>query len=242
MRSIILVILSFLMLICCKKSNERRCVKSSGKNQSNTINDIDVSSIEVNDNISLILVNDSLNQLEIIGGEHLLEYISNEIFDHKLTLSNNNKCNFLRKKDSITVIYHFTHLDTLLINGFGNIYSEDTIKNDIYIYAEESFSSIDLTFDNQNTTIIGQIGSIEAVLHGSCSNLYMYSNGAGKMDARDLFCKNAHGHSQSLGDFYLNAIEYLNIELRSAGNFYIYNSENAILNITKEGIGEILYE
>ncbi len=242
MRSIILVILSLLMLMSCKKSNERRCVKSSGKNQSTTINDIDVTSIEVNDNILLILVNDSLNKIELNGGENLIEFIKYDFIGGKLSFFNTNKCNFLRKEDAITVVYHYTTLDSLFINGFGNIYSEDTIKNDIYIYAEESFSSIDLTFDNQNTTIIGQIGSIETVLHGRCSNLYMYSNGAGKMDARDLFCKNAHGHSQSLGDFYLNASEYLNIELRSAGNFFVFNAENAVQNILNEGSGEIIFQ
>lgn len=242
MRSLIVIILSLSLLMSCKKSNERRCVKSSGNISAIVLEDISATQINMNDNISLTLVNDSLNQIEIKGGENLLSFITHEILGSQIIFNNTNKCNFLRNEDKIAIIYHYTHLDSIFLNGFGNLNNLDTIKHDIYIYTEESFSDIALAFNNNNTTLIAQVGSVETLLSGKCDNLYLYSNGAGKMDARDLECKYAHGHSQGLGDFFINAKDYLNIELRSAGNFYVYNAENAIQNIVQEGSGQIIFQ
>lgn len=239
MKVIIYILLLFLAFTSCKKSTERKCIKSSGVESTIVLDNITANNIVLSDNISLILVPDSMNKVELIGGENLLSFINVFQDNKKLLISNENKCNFLRKEDKIEVVYHFSSLDSLFLNGFGDVENRDTIYDDLYIECEESFSTIDLVLNNNKTILIGQVGGIEATFAGFSDDLYMYNSGAGKLNASKLITKKAHGHSQGLGDLFLNATEQLIVELRSRGDFYIYTTPNTDINITKEGDGRV---
>lgn len=226
----------------CKPIDERRCFKKTGDIISIIHANRNAHKVVMNDDIALTLVQDSLDYIEIIGGENMLPFVEMSSANGVITFNNNNRCNFTRKLEPITVIYHCTTVDSILLNGYGKLSNVGTYKSDLYIATEESFSSIEMNLDNEYTTIVGQVGSIDAVLTGKCNHLYMYSNGSGFMDASQLNCLSSHGHSQGIGDFYLSASQLIIAELRSKGNFILTNSQSATKEISDEGEGTILYK
>jgi hypothetical protein len=194
------------------------------------------------DDVALTLVHDSLNYIEVVGGENIIPFMEISSENGVITFENNNRCNFTRIKEDLSVYYHCTNVDSIQLNGFGKLSNLSKYKGDLYIESYESFSSIELDLENENTSIIGQVGSIDCKLTGVCSNLYMYSNGSGFMDASQLYCKTSHGHSQGIGDFSLRASELINIELKSRGNFMVFGSSSATKQIIIEGEGKVIYK
>ncbi len=226
----------------CKPANERRCLKQNGNLISKTIFDIDASKVILYDDIALVLVEDSMNYIEIKGPENIVPFVDITIDNSVLTLENKNICNFTRNKKELSVYYHCTNVDSIQLNGFGDLSNLGEYSKNLFIGSYESFSSIKLNLNNEFTNITAQVGSIDAKLTGKCSNLYMYSNGSGFMDASEIECVHSHGHSQGIGDFYLRATNEIGIELRNRGNFYVYESENATKSIVDEGEGEVLFK
>ncbi len=242
MRIIYYILLIVTVFASCKPSSERRCAKKTGDITTLIIPNVTAANVTLNDDIGMTIVQDSLNYIELVGGENMLPFIEFSKEGNSIVFQNRNRCNFTRVYEPLIAIYHCTQIDTLLLYGFGGVENQNEYNSDIHIASYESFSSIVLKLNNTNTSIDGQLGSIDATLSGNCDHLYMYANGSGFMDASRLNCKTAHGHSQGIGDFYLNASEEVRVELRSRGDFYITKQASANNYITDEGEGNVFIE
>ena len=235
---IIITILFF--FASCAKPEKRPCWKSNGKIISIT-NEWSQAhhTLEIKEDINLILINDSLNYLTIEGPENLIEFIDISSSNEKITISNNNRCDFLREPQPINVYYHYKVLRNIELLGYGTLSNHNTIQHNININAFESLSNIELKLMNDTTIFTLMKGAVGVSLNGSSNYLYGYSSGYGPFKADSLICNTAHGHSTGLGDFYLNATESLIIELRSMGDFYYFGNP-IITNFIQTGTGKII--
>jgi len=231
---------TLLLLNSCSKPNERPCWKSNGNTISITqaLNQT-IDSIELKDNVNLILINDSLNFFTIEGPENLVEFIKISSSNNKTTISNSNRCDFLRTPLPINVYYHYSVLNNIELSGYGTLSNHGLIQHNININAFEALSNIVLELQNDTTILTLMKGSIDVSLKGASNYLYGYTSGYGPFKADSLLCSTAHGHSTGLGDFYLNATSSLIIELRSMGDFYYYGNP-IITNFTQTGTGKII--
>lgn len=239
MKVVLYISLITFLLNACKPMNERRCAKKTGDITTTLLPNINAHKVILYDDIALTLVQDSLNYVEIVGGENIIPFVDVKIENETIEFKNSNRCNFTRKLEPLTAYYHCTNVDSVFLYGYGDLSNDGVYKNNLYIGSYESFSSIVLNLDNDKTEISGQVGSIDAKLSGKCNYLFMYSNGSGFMDASNLECKTSHGHSQGIGDFTLFATEEIIVELRSRGDFYLKHPDNVNKQITDEGEGNI---
>jgi hypothetical protein len=236
-----LFFLFFGIALGCKKPSERKCLKSSGNEVERNVNETHFiqPNVVVSDNISLLLINDSLNFITIKGAENLLNFIEFKVVSDTLKISDLNKCSFVRKhKDAFSIEYHYTDISSIFLLGYGALTNKDTLKHNVLVIATNSFSSIDLTVDNDDTHISIPLGNVPVNLKGRTENFFAYSSGHSQVRAENLYATKAHGHSRGIADFHIRASEFVNVELYLKGNFYIYG--NPIdKKYSVEGIGEI---
>lgn len=107
-----------LALIACKKSENRQCVKSAG-DDTELVHYVDsFNQLDIGPNMKVILVQDTVEKVIVRGGENLVNFIQFDVTDQKMTVVNENKCNFLRSyKHVIEVEIHLINLINVLFKG-----------------------------------------------------------------------------------------------------------------------------
>lgn len=115
---IFLVILLGLSFVACKKSEDRRCVKTAG-DDAELVHFVDsFDKLDIGPRIKVILVQDSVEKVIVRGGANLVNFIQLDVADGKLTIINDNTCNFLRSyKHEIEVEIHLINLVNVLFKG-----------------------------------------------------------------------------------------------------------------------------
>ena len=239
MRLITYIIL-LTIIFGCKKPNERSCWKSNGEvSYINTNITTTNNKITVFDDLNLILINDSLNEIIIEGPKNLIKLIKIDQKNHQITIKNNNRCDFLRKDMEINIHYHYKQLDTIILKGYGNVNNNGKINHSIFINAKDALCSINLKLNNDSNKIIIQNGSTDINLSGNCSYFYFYNEGFGPLKAFELEAKKTHIHSNSISNSEINVTEQLNAEIRNNGNIY-YKGTPAIIQTTISGNGRLI--
>lgn len=240
MKKLPFIILIILIINSCKKPSNRDCWKSNGEIISKKTEWNQMSKkIQINDDIDILLINDSTDKIIIEGPNNLINHI--EVTDEygKIIFRNNNRCDFLRKPLPIKIMYHYTSLNLVELHGYGSLTNYDTIYHNLNISALKALSKINLCVNNDSTIFINESGSTNLNISGKCNYFYAFSNGMAPLQAIDLECEKAHGHSSALGEFYINASHTLIIELRSSGNVY-YKGDPIQTSFINNGQGEII--
>mgnify|MGYP001165354391 CR=1 FL=1 len=234
-------LLIFLVLfISCNKDHERACWKSNGEISTYTIEHPPlVNKLTISDDIDVILINDSLNFSEIEGPENLIRFIDISEQNNKITISNHNKCDFLRSKKNISVYFHYEQIQEITLEGYGSISNLGAIQQSLIINANNVLSSLNLNLNNDSTSVYLSSGSTDVNLQGSCSNLYIYNSGLAPVKALALQTLKTHVHSNTISKIEVHATESLNVEIRNEGNVY-YTGSPTNINLTITGNGEAI--
>ena len=100
---IIPALLSVMIYSGCGKSGN--CLTSTGKiiQEVRSVGAFD--SIDVRDNVNVILIMDSVNKVVVESGKNIISGITTDVADHQLTIQNLNKCNWLRSYDKPLNVY-----------------------------------------------------------------------------------------------------------------------------------------
>jgi hypothetical protein len=118
LNGIILIVFApiVLLLTRCAK-DEGICTGSTGKVISQERTALPFHSVEVYDNINLVLTQEtSLTGITVEAGENLIEGITTKIDSGKLVIRNVNSCNWLRSFEvPVNVYLKFTLLDTIIV-------------------------------------------------------------------------------------------------------------------------------
>lgn len=119
----------------CKKAENRTCFKSTGKEKTISISLPYFNKLWLNPHLEYVLIQDSTDRLVITGGENLVNLVEWNIdSDYVLTITNGNKCNFLRKLDKkIRVEIHFTNVYNLHFEGTEPLTNVDTLDMPYFV-------------------------------------------------------------------------------------------------------------
>lgn len=118
MRGLVIFAIGLMTLSACKKSENRRCVKTAGED-TELVHEVDsFSKLDIGPNIKVVLVQDTVEQVIVRGGKNLVNFIQLDVTDGKLTIVNDNKCNFLRSyKHVVEVEIHLINVINVLFKG-----------------------------------------------------------------------------------------------------------------------------
>jgi len=133
MKNTLLFLFAVSALVSCRKPENRICFKSNGPEKTIEVSVDAFNRLFLNPHVAYVLVQDSLNKLEITGGENLVNHIAYEVKDGLLEIKNKNKCAFLRKSKELVVTIHFTELINVHYEGSVYLKSVGTIKSDYFV-------------------------------------------------------------------------------------------------------------
>lgn len=238
---ITLIIITFVTIhFSCGK--ESSCFKSSGEDITEMRNITNnVTSIILEDNIDLIISQDSVASLKIYGGSNLLPYINTEISGNELKIASDNKCSFLRNyKRELIAYISLPAIAQIEVRGQGNVTSSEQLYySDFSLETRNATGSINLNLNVNNLSIKQHTGPADFTLTGSANVAYYYTGGNGWMHFNSLIANQVHVNNSGSGDVLVNATNNLYVELLSSGNINYYGSPNLVV-LSNTGSGKII--
>ncbi len=235
--------LLFLQIMSCKKPENRSCWKGTGKVVTKNIPLASFQTLELHQRLNIVLVQDSLEFLEIEAGENLQNFIDWSIVNGKLEIWNQNKCAYLRyKTGDVKVTIHFKSLAKLIYWGSELLVSSDTIQADyLYIMMNDGAGDLDLRVHANTINVLNPHGFSNISIGGTCGFLRLDMDGYGTFDARQMLVSDSISVMYaSNGISYLRANQLkLKAELSSSGDIWYYGIPAAIHKI-RYGSGDLI--
>lgn len=228
----------------CKK--ESACWHSYGKESVTPIRvdleNFDSFLLDGND-VFINLISDSVNYIEIIGGENSSRHINYKIENNKLIITNNNKCDWLRNRDNrLKINLHFKKLIDIKNAGDGSINSPEAITFDSVFIHQNGTGNINLAINaNRIWLDMYVIGDIN--LNGNCETLIATIASFGNLKAKDLKANDIDVKTIHEGDAHVNPQKSLKAVCEEIGDIYYYNKvDNPIITESEEGKVEFIEE
>jgi hypothetical protein len=220
---IVTVCFLHMLVTSCKKENMGDCTKSSGKltTEYRSIDTFD--ELELDDNINLLLVKDTLNHVTIEAGSNLMALIRTDIKGNKLSLKNDNRCNWVRDFNlpvNIT-LYCSGWPATITYRGSGNLVSKDTLEGNSFVLdIWAGTGTVDLKVDVTTITCASHTGSADVFLSGKTGVSYIWSAGTGYIRAGNLESGFTFIGSKSSADCNVKTSKEIQARIFGSGNVY----------------------
>ncbi|MFA7273524.1 MAG: DUF2807 domain-containing protein [Crocinitomicaceae bacterium] len=238
------LLILFLAFTACKKPADRTCWKFTGKDSEKLVNLYGYfSELEINTYLAIDLIQDSLNYLKISGGENVINEVKVELIDGKLTLTNTNKCKFLRSpKHKIKVEVHFSQLDKVIFLGSENINSVGKIvQSNFNLEVRESSGTVNLELQVDDCQLDIEPCFADYTIRGTAKTARFSVKGSGYCNTTNFVVSDKIVCvSRSSSDLYINgATHYLKCETTDLGNVY-YLGTPAEIKWNDYGKGKLL--
>ncbi len=243
MRSFIIFSILLIVVVSCKKPEDRKCWKSAGEESSLSIDLPDFKKVWLGPQLNFIIVQDTVCRAVVKGGKNLLNFVSFEMVDGEMRIANHNKCSFLRSyKKELTVELHIREIEHLQFEGTKPLTCQNKIVQDymsIVIRDGAGKVNIDIDCINLNFLITHGWGNFD--LKGNLSYLKLESFGSGFGSTYDLnITDSVHVVSSSSNDLKINAEGViLRAQTKSIGDIY-YRGQPSLLEFNQYGDGELI--
>lgn len=235
----VIILVVFILLSGCEKGPD--CFKQPGKvvRDEREINDIH--RLNVEDNINLILVRDSLDVLVVETGENLVKNVISERKGDTLHIYNDNTCNWLKGYGyQINVTVHFSNIDWLLYKGSGDIKTIDTLVLDkFWIGMMKSSGTVDMTININSLAFANSTGTADFKIRGKCSKLRARNDAYGFIDLSRLNAENVLFHQNGTHLAKIKAIHKLEGAVEYTGDLMYFGSPS-VINVSVEGSGHLI--
>lgn len=229
------------LLSNCGKDNMFDCFKSTGKIVIEDRPASEFYGIILNNNLDLYLTQGSGFSISVEAGKHLQKGIKTEIRDRVLTISNENRCNWVRSYEKPMKVYvSFTDLDSLEYKASGNVYSLNTLVSDsIKLVVKEGGGSIDLHIQTWKSVFQIDEGTVDLTVHGTSNVNYISSNAYGPVDCLDLNTVFTYMNSSSTNNCYVNTSSVLDVTIENVGDVYYMGNPDSVY-FTQHSSGKLI--
>lgn len=219
-------------LAACGAGHEADCLKSNGAvtTQRRAV-DRRVRTVQVFDNVDLIIVPDTATYAEVRAGEHVIDGLTLTYQDPRtLLLHNTNSCNWARSYDTpYEVRLHVARLTDVRQQGYGTIstasrWAQDTLF--VHLLADGDIK-LDVTSQYLHTDMY-ELGDL--TLTGTAETFQPLVGGVGFLFAGGLQARYCYFQTTraSLGDAHLRATQNLGGTVAGKGTVYYAGSPSLI--------------
>ena len=238
----ILFALAILLHLSCKKENLCDCLKGTGEIVTEERVLTDFNKIYIEDDINLVLQEDTQNFLNVEAGENLIKLIKTEIKDSCLYLRNDNKCNWMRSfKNKVNVSLHYKKLEYITyFKASGNVSNNGTLHSSFLQVDDYNGSGkITLNVDVQTSHYSLHTGPADIFISGNTDIAYLYSAGNGVADLRNMTAGGMYMNNKSTNSCYVNATNTLEVEIGYIGDVY-YTGDPPNVKLVTTGSGKLI--
>lgn len=195
-------------------------------------------SIELYNNVNLVLIPGLQQELRIEGGKNLLDAIKTEVSDSTLTIKSTLKCNWVRNYDrEITVYATVAALRHIRYESSGDINCSGPLQADsLKVSVWGGGGSINMDVNVQKLTLEMHYGTADFSCKGRSLITTIFSNSYGPFYCRDLVSNILYIRHNGTQHCYVHALHILEVEISSVGNIYYYGDPYQMKsNITGSG-------
>ena len=227
-------------IISCSKSSD--CFTSTGKVIRQTRNIPDFDSIVAEQNVDIILTQDTLNSVVVEAGEKIINGITTTFQNGHLIITNTNTCNWVRSYDSpLNVYLHMKNLKNIWYLSAGNITSTNTMySNSFTLEVWGGCGSINLSLYVGLDFIYEHMGTADITIKGNAISSSIVSGDFGLLQLKDLQSDYCYVSNTGSNDCYINVKKYLDASIGSIGNiYYTGNPDTVYSHIT--GTGQLIH-
>lgn len=244
------LIYTFLIIVAvsCNSENAIDCFQTAGTMIQEEFNVGDFEKILVHKKVAVILKQGPNYKVVVETGENLLPEISVDVTNNKLTIRNNNNCNFVRAY-GITKVYVTAPNITEIRNASEQTLSSDGVLTypSLYIVSVGDKSKylavgdIDLHVENE-TVKIWSNGVANLFFKGSTNNLDInFSNGDTRFEGQNLIAKNVNVTQVSSNDMLVFPTERLTGSIHSTGSVISYNIP-PLVDVDVQSQGQLIFK
>lgn len=198
-------------------------IKSTGSNVIITRPvDGNFTTININDDVDLVLTQGDTYSIQLEGGENLLPGIETSISDSALTISNTNRYNWLRTYDKKIMAYvTLPHLIYLNYEATSTVSNKDTIREDsLFVTSQGGSGYIKLVVDIGSSHFAINHGSVDMDISGKSGVNFIFSNGYGPFNCLNLKSNYLFMRNSSSNDCYVYVTHHFEYEIMGLGNIY----------------------
>jgi hypothetical protein len=217
------------------------CLQGTGEVSTETRAVPAFTEIDLYNRINVILTQDTVNQVQVEAGRHLLSGIETTVKNNVLTISDKNTCNWARDLDNrINVYIHTNSLQKINYYGSGDVTSTNTLQAEkITIDSWEGVGSFKLNMHVTNCDVILRENNADVTLSGVCDSAYVYCGDQGKADLRNLVCRQVWVDHKGLYDTYVYATQGILARILYKGNVYVKGNPSE-KNIMTTNSGQLI--
>jgi len=245
----LLFILSFLLIIACDSEDTGDCFKKAGSIIQQKIIVSSFDKVLVNRDIELIIKEGITQSVIIETGKNLINDVVAEVVDGRLTLTDNNTCNYIRDygitkvyvtSSSITEIRSSTQYE---ISSDGVLsYPSLTVLSEDFS-APESFNIGDfrLQIDNTNFNLVFNNLSV-CYITGQTDNLNItFAAGTSRFEGRNLIAQKVTLSNRGSNDMIVNPQQEIKGKISGIGDVISVNVP-PIINVEEVYRGRLIFE
>lgn len=234
---ILLLILLLFFSISCKKNS--KCFNSTGVKTVETRVLAFFDKVKINSLFDVYWHYDSTYKVQIEGGKNLIPFVETRVSSHYLIITNNNKCNWLRKYERIKIRIFSPSLSNFVIVGSGDYYFIDTLEADSFNISNwADISKVYAKVKCRWFAYTQHAGTGDTYISGSAGISYLWISGMGFLHAKNFICNYNYVTNRSTGDCYVSAIKEAGAYIYKSGDIYLYGKPDTVISKI-HGIGKL---
>jgi hypothetical protein len=233
------ILFCMMIFFSCNKEDAPDCFKTTGEIVMAERMMSSFNTIHLDHNINLVLHEDTIHKVIVEAGKNLVPGIITRQEGNVLKIYNDNRCNFMRRYDiEMTVHVYAPNIKRIEYNGGGDIKSAGQLHYPV-LTLESWNSGSDVILDLESDSVIAVIhtGVSNIYLTGSADYLYLYSVGNSIFHAENFPANDVHCNNGSTGDFFVNALNELRVEIRSYSTTWYKG--NPVISKLQVGTGKL---
>lgn len=217
------------------------CLKGTGKIISETRQVTEAfNTIELEDNVSLVLTQSADYSIIVEAGENLIDLIETELKHNILTIRNKNKCNWVRSYNKpITVYASLPELVSLQYRSAGDVnVTNEFIIDSLRVESWGGAGSVNMTVDCGVGVYAIHTGTGDLNINGKTAVSYVWNSGNGFFFGEYLKTNYTFISTRGTGDCYINVETDLGVTILHIGN--IYYKGNPAVTADIRGTGKLI--
>ena len=218
---LMMVLVSFGIFSSCEKENMCDCLKSTGPIVKERRSLDSFHRLEVRKNVIVTLHQDTIEYVEVEAGSHLIDLVETEVHNGVLTITNLNKCNWVRSYDiEINAHVHLKNLDYIDHYGSEEIKCADTLTVGYIDIRQNNNADIHLVLNAQEVFARQMVGGGDIYLSGNSQVCYTFGGSFGYVFAQNLVSNSVNVDQRSTGEIHVQALSSLRVYIEDKGNVY----------------------
>ncbi|HLN52907.1 MAG TPA: DUF2807 domain-containing protein [Lentimicrobium sp.] len=229
------------LITSCKKEKLDDCFTSAGEFVSVERPASYFHSVNMRDNVNLIIKSGDNFSIETQGGRNLVDAIGTEIKDSILFITNSLLCNWVRDYDNpLNVVITSPALKDIRYESSGDISTDELlIIDELAISVWGGGGSINLELDCRILDLGLHYGTVDFNVKGKSKMTTIYANSYGPFYCNLLDSEIVYIRNQGTNDCYIHANHILEAVITSIGSIY-YSGNPYDLKCTDTGKGELI--